>query len=236
MRLARMSTGEGQEAELGSLEASLEKSGERKDKVCPRELRAGIFGALARVTTGAEAAPDSPLDGTDAIICAMELGVRAVTWDRVKEEAKKDPDSRALAEWIETGCTGQLAELPAELQQYWKVRAQLGLQDDIPMHGDGVIVPGPLRPEVLAALHSAHQGVYGMMLRAARAVYWPGFSADIERTRARCGPCDRAALSQSNLPPVENEEKIEYAFQHVVMDHCQMNEQSYGVFADRYTN
>ena len=91
-----------------------------------------------------------------------------------------------------------------------------------------------MRTEIISTLHSAHQGVYGMMIRAAQAVYWPGFSRDIENARASCEPCDKAAPSQPNLPPVPTEE-IEYPFQHIVMDHCQMNGVSYGVFADRYT-
>lgn len=74
-----------------------------------------------------------------------------------------------------------------------------------------------------------------MMLRAAQVVYWPGFSQDIEKTRALCRPCDRAAPSQPKLPPVTSEDAIEYPFQHVVMDHCKLNNQTYGVFCDRYT-
>jgi hypothetical protein len=200
-----------------------------------KDLRKGIYGALARVTDGSKSAPDAPMDGTDAVLGSMEVGVRAVTWGRVKEAVEKDPESQKLAGWIEAGCPGHLADLQDGMKPYWKVRTRLGMQDGVPMYGDRVIVPGKLRQEVLDTLHSAHQGVYGMMLRAAQAVYWPGFSREIENTRAKCGPCDRAAPSQSNLPPVESEDKIEYPFQHVVMDVATVNGKKYGVFCDRYT-
>ena len=76
------------------------------------------------------------------------------------------------------------------------------------------IIPIPLRKRVLAALHSAHQGATSMQLRAERSVFWP---------------------SQSQMPPT-TPIIPEYSFQHVVMDYMELNGQTYGVFADRYSN
>ena len=74
-----------------------------------------------------------------------------------------------------------------------------------------------------------------MMIRAQDTVYWPGLSKDIDMIRACCLTCQSTAPSQSNLPPVDPVTP-EYPFQDIVMDHFTLNNKSYGVFADRFTN
>ena len=90
------------------------------------------------------------------------------------------------------------------------------------MMSERIIVPEKLRPRVLETLHSAHQGVYTMMIRAQDTVYWPGLSRDIDRVRAHCLTCQSIAPSQSNLPPVDPVVP-DYPFQHIVMDHFTLN-------------
>jgi len=109
------------------------------------------------------------------------------------------------------------------------------LHDGVPMLGERTIIPRKLRPRVLATLHSAHQGTYGMMLRASETCYWPGFANDISKTRSNCQTCHSIAPSQSNLPPVDPVIP-EYPFQHIALDHFSLNNNSYGVFVDRFTN
>ena len=59
------------------------------------------------------------------------------------------------------------------------------------MLDDRTVVPKKLRGPVQETLHSAHQGVLGMGLRAEQAVYWPGFWTDIEETRTNCSTCQK---------------------------------------------
>ena len=49
------------------------------------------------------------------------------------------------------------------------------------------------------SVHSAHQGVTGMTLRAERSVFWPGITNDIQVTRDRCLTCHKNAPSQAKL-------------------------------------
>ena len=101
----------------------------------------------------------------------MQLGVSSVTWEMVANELHKDKEYAALARWIDSGC--QETSLP-HLKQYLRVKRNLRNADGVPMNGDRVIIPTSLRQAVLEILHSAHQGVLGMGLRAAQSVYWPG--------------------------------------------------------------
>ena len=70
-----------------------------------------------------------------------------------------------------------------------RVRAKLRLVDMVTMLDNRTVVPLKLRDQVLETLHSAHQGVFSMGLRAEQAVYWPGFWSDIKETRSRCSTC-----------------------------------------------
>ena len=92
-----------------------------------------------------------------------------------------------------------------------------------------------LRQAVLTTLHSAHQGVTGMMLRAGISVYWPRITADIQTVRDRCMSCNRTAPTQPKLPPV-TPVVPQYPFEHVCMDYMTLDGHSYGIFVDRFTN
>ena len=81
---------------------------------------------------------------------------------------------------------------------------------------------------MLEALHAAHQGVSMMGSRARAIVFWPGMTADIERTRRDCRECITNAPPQPNVavvpspPPSTPIEKVfadffEYAGQHYLV-------------------
>ena len=50
-----------------------------------------------------------------------------------------------------------------------------------------------------------------------------------------CKTCTKIAPSQSNLPPVDSM-RPEYPMQHVCMDYFQLNNKSYGIIVDRFSN
>ena len=90
-----------------------------------------------------------------------------------------------------------------EFGEFWNQREHLHITDKVVMMGERIVIPKPLRPEIIQSLHAAHQGVTAMSDRARSAVYWPGITHDIELIRASCFECNRVAPSQSKLPPVE---------------------------------
>ena len=174
-------------------------------------------------------------DSTDLLLASVGHNTSTNTWDIVNRFTKDNETSHSLTKWIMAGCPGPVSALPEKVKLFWRVRDQLRVHDGVPMMSERIIVPEKLRPRVLETLHSAHQGVYTMMIRAQDTVYWPGLSRDIDRVRAHCLTCQSIAPSQSNLPPVDPVVP-EYPFQHIVMDHFTLNNKSYGVFADRFTN
>ena len=76
----------------------------------------------------------------------------------------------------------------------------LYVTDGVVLYKDRVVVPLLLRPTVLENLHSAHQGVSSMQLRAQSIVFWPGITAGIQEIRSKCRDCNRNAPSQAPIP------------------------------------
>ena len=103
------------------------------------------------------------------------------------------------------------------------------VSEGVPLYGERTIVPRGLRQAVLTMLHSAHQGVTGMMLRAGTSVYWPRITADIQTVRDRCMSCNRTAPIQPRLPPV-TPVVPQYPFEHVCMDYMTLDGHSYGIY------
>ena len=102
------------------------------------------------------------------------------------------------------------------------------------MMDDRVVVPAPLRSEVLRALHAAHQGTSKMRHRATATLFWPGMSTDIEATRSRCHQCWRIAPSHPPMPPVPLCVPIR-PFQAIAADFCVASGTGYLVIVDRFS-
>ena len=102
------------------------------------------------------------------------------------------------------------------------------------MKGHKILIPQPLRAEVLECLHATHQGVNGMSANAHQRLFWPGLDAHIRQTRAQCRSCNRISPSQPKEPLAEPS-LPELPFQHTMVDLCDIRGHTYLIFTDRYT-
>ena len=199
-----------------------------------KDAREGILGAIRAAMCVDLTMPDPALDVSEYMLASMELGVKSVSWGMVKEEMSRDQEFKDLSLWISKGCQGPPENLPGHIRQYWRVRDKLRLVEMVPMLEERTIIPIKMRKQVLETLHSAHQGVLSMGMRAEQAVYWPGFWSDIERKRSECSTCQKIAPSQAKLPPVEPIVP-NYPFEHICIDYMSLNGHEFGVYVDRYT-
>ena len=124
----------------------------------------------------------------------MELGVKSIMWDMMKQEFLKDKTYADLSSWITSG-----EDLPPHIKSYRKLRNDLHCVEYVPMFNDRTIILVDMRQKVLEVLHSAHQGVLSMGLRAEQSVFWPNIWKDLERVRLVCNTCNEITPSQSNL-------------------------------------
>ena len=121
-------------------------------------------------------------------------GLKAVTFNRVKEATDKDPELVQLREALLQ--TDYRFTLPEGLQKYNRYRDRLSVLDNTVMYDSRVVVPETLRKEVLEGLHTVYQGVGGMLAGALDTVFWPGIYADLKAVGARCGECNVKQPSQ----------------------------------------
>ena len=158
----------------------------------------------------------------------------ATTWERVRTETRRDDTLQRLATLVQSGFPASRDDIPETLQPFWQLRERLSTVDDVVMMDDRVVVPPALQPEVLRALHAAHQGTSKMSSRAQSAVFWPGISRDIEATRAKCHDCWRMTPSQPPMPPVPPCVPTR-PFQAIAADYCVARGKGYLVVVDRFS-
>ena len=85
-----------------------------------------------------------------------------------------------LANQITDGFPPDKKLLRLELREYFQHKDHLSQVDGVPLYKNRVVIPSALRPVVLETLHSTHQGVTGMTLRAQSCVWWPGITGQAE--------------------------------------------------------
>ncbi|XP_068690401.1 uncharacterized protein [Montipora foliosa] len=96
----------------------------------------------------------------------------AVTWDRVKVATASNHDIVHLMSIIESGFPTVRHELPPTLPEYYQFRGHLYTVDGIILYKDRIVIPPSLRQHVQSVLHSVHQGVTSMTVRAKTTVFW----------------------------------------------------------------
>merc|ERR1719431_1699126 len=165
---------------------------------------------------------------------SMEGSIGMITWHRLQEATKEDKVLARLVEDIQRGIPDSSNDMLPDARQNHKYRHGLVIVDGVVCYKDRVVIPEELRTQVLGTLHSAHQGVSSMINRAEQTVFWPGITADINRTRAVCRTCVRNAPSQPAGTPVPPPSPS-YPFEMVVADYCHLNGMNFLVMADRYS-
>ncbi|XP_052791355.1 uncharacterized protein LOC128225477 [Mya arenaria] len=134
-----------------------------------------------------------------------------------------------LLNLIETGLPDTRTGFPEALREYFQFKDSLQTVDGVVLYKDRVVIPTCLRQEVLASLHSAHQGVTAMTSRAESSVFWPGITPAISALRAsRSAPSNPSATT-----PLMN---AEYPFQCICADYFHYKGCHYLVVVDRYSN
>lgn len=106
----------------------------------------------------------------------------------IRREQAADPICSKLSSYCNDGWPDR-KELPFECKDYWQHRSDIAVQDGLLMKGSRIIIPGPMRKEILAKIHQGHQGIVKCRARARESVWWPGVSTEIEELVRRCTQC-----------------------------------------------
>ena len=153
-------------------------------------------------------------------------GVRAITWEVLKEETAKSHVCRRLLQLIGTGLPTRREDWPQDLIDYHRYKNQLLEIDGVVVCGERPLIPASLRSQALDILHAGHAGTNMMQSRSSQSLFWPGMTREIEERRARCKDCIFRAPSQAALPsqpPIAPD----YPFSYICADFFAVNGRTY---------
>ena len=170
---------------------------------------------------------------TISVLCSSPQ-FSAITWARIKEAGAKDRECLDLTAIISNGFPVSKKDLPDHLKAFWAMREDLYTVEGIPIQNGRILIPRPLRAEVLEALHSAHQGTTGMSAHAKQRFFWPGLDGAIRLTRAQCADCNGIAPSQSMEPFIEARTP-EFPFECTATDIFHYQGHKFLMYVDRFT-
>ena len=160
--------------------------------------------------------------------------LKAMTWERIVAAAATDKKCLALADLVQNGFPRSRNDLPPIARVFWSMREEIYCLEGVIIKDNKILIPRQLRAEVLESLHSAHQGVNGMLANARQRLFWPGLGTCVRQTRAQCRTCNTIALSQPR-EPLMSPADTEFPFQQTVVDFVDINGKNYLGYADRYT-
>ena len=131
--------------------------------------------------------------------------------------AATDDEYHDLIRLISDGFPHSRQDLPPLMRPYWSARDQLSIDEDSILCGCRLLIPHPLRREVLRTLHSSHQGIERTKRCAHLAVYWPGINNEIDQVVSGCRECS-AELPSQPKEPLQSHDIPERVFQHLCCD------------------
>ena len=144
-------------------------------------------------------------------IPGMEVRIHDITditpirLDELQQATAHDDTLQVLQQQIIVGWPTTIKKLTPQLRPYWSVRDSLAIQDSLVIMGQRIIIPESLRPSMLKQLHSGHQGMEKLKLRAKGTIYWPGIYKAIEQLVAACPTCQEFQNSQCKEPMIPSE-------------------------------
>ena len=84
------------------------------------------------------------------------------------------------------GWLSEKEQVDALAGEYWNFREELSVEDGMLFKSDRIVVPRPLRAEVLDKIHGAHMGESKSLSFARDYVFWPSMTAQIKERVSSC--------------------------------------------------
>ena len=152
-----------------------------------------------------------------------------------KHVSADDPVLQELRKTLQHGWPERKSDVPEILYPYYDFRDELTSQGDLVFKGPLVVVPAPMRKEIMAITHATHIGVEGCIRRARETMYWPRMSTELKEYISKCDICmvHRPALSKK---PLQQHEFIARPWSKVGADLCDLHGRTLLVVCDYYSN
>ena len=165
----------------------------------------------------ADALSRAPTDDPDSEISDEELDacINAITENmpisdsrlsQFVKETQSDPTLQHLQQQIRKGWPESPKQLlHKSITPYYSYRDELGLQNNLIVKGERIVVPSSMRQEMLRLLHIGHPGIQTIKDRARESLFWPGINAQLEQTVTSCDACQEHRNKQPKEPQLQHE-------------------------------
>ena len=153
----------------------------------------------------------------------------------LQKYAALDEEYQQLKTVILKGFPHHQSDLPDHCKQYWQVRYNLTIEDNLIVYGCRLLIPTQMCRSALNQLHESHQGMARTKQRARLTIYWPRLDNDIDNVVSQCKQCQTHLPSHPKKPLV-NKPKPTRPFQEIAADFCHHAGQCYLVIVDCFTD
>ena len=154
--------------------------------------------------------------------------------EQCKDATRKDLTLQKLKNTVISGWPERKSQVDPELREYWNIKGEISVWDDLLLRQDRLIVPSSLREEMLSQIHSSHLGIEKCKRRARDLLYWLGMNQQIADMVSKCNTCNMYRNSQAKEPP-KSHELPERPWQKIVVDLFELDKQEYVVIVDHYS-
>lgn len=154
--------------------------------------------------------------------------------EMIKNATKKDCVLSAIQHYYEIGWPQDKSKVPENLRQFWKIRNEIHVENDVVFRDERVFVPRSLRSQMLATLHVGHAGITKSKKRANGIMFWPGISSDIEDYVSQCKSCCRFRNSNIKEPMIAHPIP-EHPFNKISADICEYGGLFYLMITDFFS-
>ena len=152
----------------------------------------------------------------------------------VQQETLKDSQLQQLTTVINEGWPEHRHECPAHVREYWTVKEDLSVINDIVFKGERIVLPKSLRSEMLNKIHTGHMGMEKCKERARMLFYWPHINMHIENMVSKCLVCQNYRRSNCKEPLIPH--KIPSTpWEKVATDLFTLHNEDYIVVVDYYS-
>ena len=124
------------------------------------------------------------------IMLIEELPERPLHAADVAKRTARDPVLSRVLDWVGRGWPK--VQNGQDFKPFVSRKDELSTHKGCLLWGSRVVIPKPLRRQVLVALHEAHPGIVRMKALARSYVWWPGLDAEIEAWVKRCRACQES--------------------------------------------
>jgi len=166
----------------------------------------------------------------------LHLPISETQKEELRAATSTDKVLQQLLQTLHSGWLNNITNVPQDVCEYWNVRNEIRVTENLLFMGDRLIVPVAKRSSVLKLIHEGHLGIQKRKARARLCVYWPNIKNVIETTikSCSCAVCNRHGNSTQKEPMIPHQ-LPDRPWEQVSADYFTLHTQDYLLVVDYYS-